>query len=79
VREALPWIKIGASAMTRAPQVDPVRRGLLAAALMAALPAAAADGAITLVVPFAPGGTQHLAAEHVKSLSGIVQAKIERQ
>jgi hypothetical protein len=54
VREALPWIKIGASAMTRAPQVDPVRRGLLAAALMVALPAVAADGAITLVVPLHP-------------------------
>ncbi len=63
--------------MTRAPQVDPVRRSLLATALMATLPAAAADGAITLVVPFAPGGIADLTARAVaKEMSASLKQPI---
>ncbi len=63
--------------MTPLPEFDPVRRGLLAAGLTAALPAAAADGAITLVVPFAPGGIADLTARAVaKEMSASLKQTI---
>ncbi len=63
--------------MTPVPELDPVRRSLIAAALTAALPAAAADGAITLVVPFAPGGIADLTARAVaKEMSASLKQTI---
>jgi len=62
---------------------DPDRRGLLAAALGAALPAATAaqtqgsERPITLVVPFAPGGIADLTARAVaKEMSASLQQPI---
>jgi tripartite-type tricarboxylate transporter receptor subunit TctC len=63
--------------MTAEAALDAVRRGLLAAALMAALPVAAADGTITLIVPFAPGGIADLTARAVtKEMSALLQQPI---
>jgi tripartite-type tricarboxylate transporter receptor subunit TctC len=63
--------------VTRVTELDPVRRGLLAAALTAALPAPAAEGAITLVVPFAPGGIADLTARAVaKEMSALLKQTI---
>ncbi len=61
--------------------VDPGRRGVLAAcaqaALLVALPAAAQSRAITLVVPFAPGGIADLTARAVaKEMSASLQQPI---
>jgi tripartite-type tricarboxylate transporter receptor subunit TctC len=63
--------------MTAEAALDAVRRGLLAAALMAALPVAAADGTITLIVPFAPGGIADLTARAVtKEMSALLRQPI---
>ena len=63
--------------MTSEAVFDPIRRGLLACALTAPWPAAAADGAITLVVPFAPGGIADLTARAVaKEMSASLKQTI---